>query len=79
MNLQKITIPKSNLYFRECRCVTLHVGETTPQLSPGSMYNDCLQCPVDAHSVPGLNRWHDPKTSKLLAEPRGKTPPASKN
>nr|DAF23310.1 MAG TPA: Putative collagen-binding domain of a collagenase [Caudoviricetes sp.] len=25
--------------------------------------------------MPGLSRWHDPKTGKLLAEPRGKTPP----
>jgi len=30
---------------------------------------------VDAHSVPGLSRWHDPKTGAPLKEPRGKTPP----
>nr|DAF69302.1 MAG TPA: putative translation initiation factor 2 [Caudoviricetes sp.] len=32
MNLQKITITKSSLYFRECKacgCVT-HIGKTTP-------------------------------------------------
>ena len=30
MSLQKITITKSSLYFRECKacgCVTLHVGK----------------------------------------------------
>lgn len=81
MSLQKITITKSSLYFRECKacgCVTLHVGKSTPQMTPGSTYNDCLQCLVDAHGVPGLSRWHDPKTGKLLTEPRGKTPPALK-
>ena len=81
MNLQKITITKSSLYFRECKacgCVTLHIGKTTPEMPVGSTYNDCLQCLVDAHSVPGLSRWHDPKTGKLLTEPRGKTPPVEK-
>ena len=50
MNLQRITITKSSLYFRECKacgCVTLHVGKVTPQMPPGSTYNDCLQCLVD--------------------------------
>ena len=81
MNLQKITITKSSLYFRECKacgCVTLHVGKATPQMPPGSTYNDYLQCLVDAHGVPGLSRWHDPKTGALLNAPRGKTPPKAK-
>lgn len=80
MNQQKITITKSSLYFRECKacgCVTLHIGKTAPEMTPGSMYNDCLQCLVDAHSVPGLSRWIDPKTGKTLTEPRGKTDAAS--
>jgi len=71
MNLQKITITKSSLYFRECKacgCVTLHVGRVTPQMTPGSTYNDCLQCLVDTHSVPGLSRWHDPKTGKRFVD-----------
>nr|DAV34971.1 MAG TPA: Putative collagen-binding domain of a collagenase [Caudoviricetes sp.] len=71
MNLQKITITKSSLYFRECKA--------TPQMPVGSTYNDCLQCLVDSHNVPDLSRWHDPKTGKLLAEPRGKTPPVLKS
>ena len=77
-DLSKITITKSSLYFRECKacgCVTLHIGKTTPEMPAGSTYNDCLQCLVDAHSVPGLSRWHDPKTGKLLTEPRGEEPP----
>lgn len=39
-DLSKITITKSSLYFRECKacgCVTLHVGETTPEMPAGSM------------------------------------------
>ena len=73
-DLQKITITKSSLYFRECKacgCVTLHIGKTTPEMPQGSTYNDCLQCLVDAHSVPGLSRWHDPKTGEPLKDPRG--------
>lgn len=44
-NLQKITVTKSSLYFRECKacgCVTLHIGKTTPQMPPGSTYNGVL-------------------------------------
>ena len=73
-DLSKITITKSSLYFRECKacgCVTLHIGKTTPEMPAGSTYNDCLQCLVDAHSVPGLSRWHDSKTGEPLKDPRG--------
>ena len=81
MGLNKITITKASLYFRDCKscgCVTLHIGKVTPPKSPGSLYNDCLQCLVDAHSVPGLSRWLDPKTGKRLSSPRGKRPPVAK-
>lgn len=81
MNLQKITITKSSLYFRDCAscgCVTLHIGKATPPKKPGSLYNDCLQCLVDAHGIVGLSRWLDPKSGKLLSEPRGKKPPVPK-
>lgn len=74
-DLSKITITKSSLYFRECKacgCVTLHIGKTTPQMPAGSTYNDCLQCLVDAHSVPGLSAdGTTQKTGEPLKDPRG--------
>lgn len=79
-DLNRITITKASMKYRPCTacgCITLHIGKEKPASKAGSMYQDCIQCLVDAHDVPGLSRWLDPKTNQRLTEPRGDKPPKS--